>query len=342
MRIDKVYKKRNYDRAIKAVRKGVLYKSNEIYLQYAHALYQQLFPKSIPDYIKNIVIVQDGIMATIPFEVLLTEEVPATESVDYSSLPYLIRDYNLSYTFSANLLYKTFENKKLLKPKAEREGMVLAPVEFDHALEAIKIAEEIVPLPGTEIEVLTIDTLFDNNGKLADEFTFYDAKEEIAKSGEMGQYKYIHIASHGFVNQEEPEFSGILLSRDTISQKEDGVLFSGEIYNINLNAELVTLSACETGLGKIKTGEGIIGLTRALIYAGAKNLTVSLWKVSDESTKKLMIQYYDNFLPEKVPEDLNKSLSYSYALKKAKLDMINGGGEFSHPYYWSPFILIGK
>ncbi|WP_109833218.1 CHAT domain-containing protein [Reichenbachiella versicolor] len=364
MRIEKRYKKKDYDRSVKAIRKGVLFKSNEIYLRYAREMYEQLFPKDVPDRIKNIIIVQDGIMATIPFELLLTENFPNSDNIDFSKLPYLVRDYNLSYTFSANLLYKTFKNEKLIRAKADQEGMVLAPVTFGHAVDALKNAKkksydddqkaynlrrginmptsELIPLPGTEIEVLTIDSIFHDNGKIADEFIYYDAKEEVAKSGEMGKYKYIHIASHGFVNQDEPEFSGIMLTMDTLTNEEDGILFSGEIYNIDLNAELVTLSACETGLGRIETGQGIIGLTRALIYAGAKNLTVSLWKVSDASTKDLMINYYKNFLPFHVPKEFDQSLSYSYALRKAKLKMIDQGGQFAHPYYWSPFVLMGK
>jgi CHAT domain-containing protein len=112
-------------------------------------------------------------------------------------------------------------------------------------------------------------------------------------------------------------------------------LYSGEIYNLKLNADLVVLSACETGLGKIQQGEGIIGLTRALLYAGAKNIIVSLWEVADESTSDLMVNFYKNTLAGK------GQLSYSEALRNAKLKMI-GEGKYAHPLYWSPFILIGK
>ena len=363
MKISKVEKEYEYERAIKGLRKGILFKSDRIYLEYASMLYKQLFPMDIPDHIKDLIIVQDGIMATVPFEVLLTKEV-YPDSVDYSQLPYLIRDFNVSYTFSANLLYKTFRNEKLLRDKAEKDGMVIAPVSFENSLDALKVAKEksykesntakslrkgiamppseIVPLPGTKIEASTIDTLFSQNHKEAADFIGEDAKEDLAKSGEMDKYNYIHIASHGFVNQEEPEFSGIFMVPGSDTGGEDGILFAGEVYNINLNSELVTLSACETGLGKITKGEGIIGLTRALIYAGAKNITVSLWKVSDASTQKLMIDYYSEFLPLSIPQDRKSSLSYAYALKVAKMKMIQSGGEFSHPYYWSPFVLIGK
>lgn len=363
--IVKVYKSEDYEKAIKAVRKGVLFRSDRIYAKYAREVYKQLFPKAIPEKIKNIIIVQDGIMATIPFEILLTEEVSGRK-LDYQNLPYLINDYNISYTFSANLLYKTFRNKKLVRPKAPKDGIAIAPVEFDlSALDALREAkkksydeadraknlrkglsvtpEEIKALPGTEEEISQISKSFEAQGRGLDKFTHYEAKEEIVKSGVLDDYKYVHIASHGFVNQEEPEFSGIFLNRDTVTKSQDGILFSGELYNTNLNAELVSLSACETGLGKISTGEGIIGLTRALIYAGAKNITVSLWKVSDESTKRIMIDYYNDFLSYDVPTNKFESLSYAYSLRKAKLDLIKTeDGKFAHPYYWSPFVLIGK
>ena len=107
------------------------------------------------------------------------------------------------------------------------------------------------------------------------------------------------------------------------------------MYNLQLNSELVVLSACETGLGKISKGEGIIGLSRALLYAGTKNLVVSLWEVPDLSTSELMIGFYKNML------DNDQKNSISKYLRQAKLKMIDEG-TYSHPYYWSPFILIGK
>lgn len=365
MDVSKVYKRQDYEKSIKGIRKGILYKSDGIYARYARQLHEQLFPKKIPDHIKNLIIVQDGIMSSIPFELLLTEDVDA-KNLNYSKLPYLVRDYNISYTFSANLLYKTFYNEKLQRPKSPKDGIVLAPIEFgasslsalrnakkksyDESDKAINLrkgisitTEEIKPLPGTEVEVNQIAAAFETNVKGIDKFTHYNAQEDIVKDGTLEKYRYVHLASHGFVNQEEPEFSGIFLNRDSLANKEDGILFSGEVYNINLNSELVSLSACETGLGKITTGEGIIGLTRALIYAGAKNITVSLWKVSDESTKRIMIDYYNDFLSYPEPKSPKESLSYAYALRKAKLNMINQeGGQFAHPYYWSPFVLIGK
>ena len=161
------------------------------------------------------------------------------------------------------------------------------------------------------------------------------ANEEFLKSKEVEKYKYLHFATHGFVNTEKPELSGILLAQDS-TLNEDGILYSGEIYNLKLNADLTVLSACETGLGEIKKGEGLIGLTRALLYAGSKNIIVSLWKVADNSTSDLMIDFYKNLLNEE-----QEKQEFSQALQQAKLKMIDEG-KYAHPFYWSPFILIGK
>jgi len=151
----------------------------------------------------------------------------------------------------------------------------------------------------------------------------------------LKNYKYLHFATHGFVNTDKPELSGIFLAQDS-TLDEDGILYQGEIYNLELNADLTVLSACETGLGKIKKGEGLIGLTRALLYAGSRNIIVSLWSVADESTSELMIDFYKNLL------EGNQLLSeFSKPLQKAKLKMIEEG-KYAHPFYWSPFILIGK
>ena len=114
---------------------------------------------------------------------------------------------------------------------------------------------------------------------------------------------------------------------------EDGHLFASEIYNLSLNADLAVLSACQTGLGKYSEGEGVIGLSRALVYAGARNLVVSFWSVADESTSVLMTDFYGILLN-------NGSGNFRQSLQQAKRKMISGG-QFTEPYYWAPFVLIG-
>ena len=360
--IHKTVKDATYTKKISAFRKSIIYKYDRIYHRYGRELYKQLFPAEIPKGVNNIIIALDGLMSTIPFEALLTEDFEGNTS--YDSLPYLIKDYSLSYTFSANLLYKTFLNEKTVRPKPQKDLLTVAPVNFDgpyfdvlrkqrkdsynengvaDALrKGISISNaEIQPLPGSKDEVLTIDSTFMLSQKESSIFIDTLAEESVIKSGEIGEYQYVHIASHGFVNQEEPEFSGIFLHLDPADTLEDGILFSGEVYDLNLNSELVTLSACETGLGKISEGEGIIGLTRALLYAGTKNVNVSLWKVSDASTRDLMVGLYDQLAHTAVPSNRFETLDYSRYLRASKLQMI-AAGDYAHPYYWSPFVLIGK
>lgn len=159
------------------------------------------------------------------------------------------------------------------------------------------------------------------------------ANEKKLKSAKLGNYQYIHLATHGFVNEQSPELSGLLLAHDTTGQDEDNVLYMGELYNLQLQADLVTLSACETGLGKMVEGEGVVGLSRALTYAGAQNILVSLWKVNDASTAALMVDFYKILIQADEQE-------ISSALREAKLAMIKTG-KFSDPYYWSAFVLMG-
>jgi CHAT domain-containing protein len=157
-----------------------------------------------------------------------------------------------------------------------------------------------------------------------------DANETRIKSNDINKYNYLHFATHGIVDETDPELSRIFLNENS---GDDGHLFAGEIYNLNLNAELAVLSACQTGLGKYSKGEGVIGLSRALVYAGAKNLVVSFWSVADESTAQLMTDFYSELLK-------NPGKGFSYALQQSKIKMI-GSKEFSDPYYWAPFVLIG-
>jgi CHAT domain-containing protein/Tfp pilus assembly protein PilF len=334
----------------------------EYYRRLGFKLYQQLFPDnaSIGRKIKNLVIIPDGSLSTVPFESLLTENYTGDIN-EYKKYPYLVKKYKISYSYSANLFYLTFsrEASSTIEMTKLNDWLAFAPVfdksgdqnlsmssrELQKQLNWLKTDSMMInrslfdrgyiaPLPATEEETEAVFKLYDVNNLKAKVLLHNDASEGYIKSGELEHYKALHFATHGFVNSEKPELSGLLLAQDTTG-KEDGVLYSGEIYNLKLNADVVVLSACETGLGKIQKGEGIIGLTRALLYAGAKNIVVSLWRVADESTSDLMVDFYKNNLESK------DARSYSEALRDAKLKMINEG-KFAHPYFWSPFILIGK
>jgi CHAT domain-containing protein len=161
-----------------------------------------------------------------------------------------------------------------------------------------------------------------------------DATETNLKSdGKLSKYRIVHLAAHGLLNESRPQFSGLVVSRPPGSSAEDGLLQVYEIFNLELDAELVVLSACETGLGKEIHGEGIVGLTRAFLYAGASSVVVSLWKVADASTAELMVRFHEHLS--------RTGSSRTEALRRAQLDLI-GNGAFAHPYYWAPFVLVGR
>jgi len=186
-------------------------------------------------------------------------------------------------------------------------------------------------LPFTRDEVLGISSLYSPSQRQV--YLDEDAREETVKSEKLDTYRYIHFASHGFIDESHPERSGILFSR-TPNSNEDGVLQMGEILRLKLNADLVTLSACSTGLGKLVNGEGILGLTRAFFYAGARNVTVSLWNVNDSATAALMKSFYGG---------LNRGLPKTAALRQAKLSLLHGENKlWRHPYFWAAFVLVGE
>lgn len=186
-------------------------------------------------------------------------------------------------------------------------------------------------LPFTREEVLGISKLYPASQRQI--YLGEDAREETVKSEKLDAYRYIHFASHGFIDESHPGRSGILFSR-VPNSSEDGVLQMGEIMRLKLSTDLVTLSACSTGLGKLVNGEGVLGLTRAFFYAGARNVTVSLWNVNDSATATLMESFYGH---------LNQGLPKSAALRQAKLALLHGKNvTWSHPYFWAPFVLVGE
>jgi CHAT domain-containing protein/Tfp pilus assembly protein PilF len=325
-------------------------KYSQEYREISNRLYSYLFPGN-PDSesIKNLVIIPDGKLGQIPFETLLYEK--HTGSIyAYQDYPYLLKKYAISYSFSASLFYQ-----RITKPSQSNayQLVAFAPVftnentkniildnrggqlTMDGGEKLTSLYKSISPLLSSENEVKEIYSIFDKNGYRSKALLFSSAQKDFILGDSLRNYNIIHFATHGFVNSESPELSGIQLAI-TNKINDEGILYSGDIYNLKLKAELVVLSACETGLGKITKGEGIIGLSRAFLYAGASNLIVSLWKVSDVSTSELMIEFYKNILGEK---EVNHS--YSSDLRSAKLKLISDK-KFAKPYYWSPFILLGN
>lgn len=164
--------------------------------------------------------------------------------------------------------------------------------------------------------------------------TGFEASRETAMSPRLGQYQIIHFATHGLVNSEHPELSGIILSLvNKEGGKTDGFLQLHDIYNLDLPAELVVLSACNTGLGKDVKGEGLIGLTRVFFHAGSKSVVASLWKVDDAATAELMRHFYKAMLEDGLPP--------AAALRLAK-EALRREKRWRAPYYWAGFVMQGE
>jgi len=293
---------------IRVFRYDLLYTSSSgsagDYKEYAYEMYGQLIPENVNERIKNLIIIPDGELSMIPFEALLTGN-PGDK--EWKEMPYLVKKYSISST--TKIEYTDLNDWLAFAPVFDdfnTAGLTIRTRELLQQLDTLSgdttgtrgiliKGGYIRPLPGTENEVQAIFKQFDEKGKKALVQIKENANEEFIKSGELKNYRLLHFATHGFVNTLKPELSGILLAQDT-TINEDGILYSGEIYNLKLNADLTVLSACETGLGTIKEGEGLIGLTRALLYAGSKNIIVSLWKVADKSTSDLMIDFYQHLI----------------------------------------------
>ncbi len=181
------------------------------------------------------------------------------------------------------------------------------------------------PLPGTRAEVEAVAKLFGNAATVR---LGKDASESNARR-ELVQANYVHVACHGVLDPHDALGSGLALSAD---DQNNGLLQAWEIIEkVKLNADLVVLSACQTGLGETTKHEGVVGLTRALQYAGAKSIVVSLWSVSDDSTAALMTAFYT---------ELKRGTSKDVALQRA-MAAVRKNPKWSHPFYWAPFTLVG-
>ncbi|MGH9800513.1 MAG: CHAT domain-containing protein, partial [Blastocatellia bacterium] len=153
----------------------------------------------------------------------------------------------------------------------------------------------------------------------------FDASRATATAKDLSQYRYVHFATHGYLDSERPEFSALVLSlvnKDGVQQS--GFLYAYEVYNLQLNSDVVVLSACETGLGKEIKGEGLVGLTRGFMYAGAPRVVVSLWSVNDRATADLMARFYRKMLKD--------SLRPAAALRAAQIEMLKDR-QWNEPYY---------
>lgn len=217
---------------------------------------------------------------------------------------------------------------------SEDSRVTLSSLIFDLSLRdlGVKSSKAIPRLFSTRWEALAITSLVPPaQRRLALDF---DANRAAALDPELGQYRIIHFATHGLLDTERPELSGIVLSLvDQAGRRKDGFLRVHEVYNLKLPADLVVLSACQTALGRDVKGEGLLGITRGFMYAGSSRVVSSLWKVDSAATAELMTRFYGKMLREGQPP--------SAALRAAQISMWEER-RWQAPYYWAAFILQGE
>lgn len=201
-----------------------------------------------------------------------------------------------------------------------------------HLQESSSDSPRIARLPFTSKEAEQIISLGKPGAVLA--ATGFQATRDAAMKRELNQYRYLHFATHGFLDSERPELSAIVLSLfDENGNPLDGFLRAYEVFNMNIRADLVVLSACQTGLGRDVKGEGLMGLTRAFLYAGASSVLVSLWSINDEATAELIAELYRRMIRDRLrPAAALRSAQIATWKKK----------KWSAPYYWAAFVLNGE
>lgn len=289
-------------------------------------------------YFSHLVIIGQGELFNLPFETLLTSEVEDAKLGDW---PYLIRDYEISYHYSASA-YVLMKEKEAI---TDQSLLAFAPVftteqkenksleSFEFSLDTLNRSigdGQFLPLPATREEVNTIAELLPDGSRKKVLLDSIALKSALLAELNNNSYQYLHIATHGLANMAEARRSALACYTDEATQ--DALLFLDEIQLANVNADLVVLSSCDSGLGQLVKGEGMLALNRAFLFAGARNVVSSLWKVSDAKTKIFMVYFY---------QALQNGASYSTALRSAKLRMLENTAT-SLPRFWSAFMLIGE
>ncbi len=312
---------------------------------------------------KRLIIVADGALQYIPFEALPIPEAatPAGAAPNPPAPAVLLSRNEVTYLPSASALAllreahprkalrtvavfadPVFDNKdERVRPPAGGRAAAPTPRPADARLMSSlrdlgDLGEGVMALPklGYSLrEANAIKAVAPRGSKLA---VGFQANRAAVMSPSLKQFSIIHFATHGILNDKHPELSGIVLSLvNERGESEDGYLTLHDIYSLDLPVDLVVLSACRTGIGKQVRGEGLLGLTRGFMYAGSPRVVASLWHVDDEASAELMRRFYLYMLRN------NDKTSASAALRKAKLDMMQGGSEWRAPYYWAGFVLQG-
>jgi CHAT domain-containing protein/tetratricopeptide (TPR) repeat protein len=274
---------------------------------------------------EHLIVVPDGVLFELPFGTLLTEEPAGTA---WEEMPYLVRAHAISYIPSASIYLALRTGAG--DTEFDRDLLALGDPEYSMLKPLPGVRRDLVRLPYSREEVLNISSKLEEGQK--DLHLGRDANEAMLKSKlRTESIRVVHLATHGFVDPSEPTSSGIVLCPD-VEGTEDGYFQTLEVMALPMDVGLVVLSACESGRGQIGRGEGVVGLSRAFLASGTRAIVASLWPVSDESTARLMEEFYGRMFENRQPA--------VDALNEARLVLIDDP-RHSHPFHWSSFVVIG-
>ncbi|WP_109434200.1 tetratricopeptide repeat protein [Aquimarina sp. AU119] len=313
---------------IEQLREAITSQELSRYKTIAHELYTTLIHPIKDQFIGDdeLIIVPDGPLWHCNFELLLTQK---DGSNNPAALSYLLKDYAITYANAANLLFAKSRSEEPIEKRQECLAFSFSEgdqVTSTNTMSMATLRDAGGDLPGTREEIKAISDIIDG------QYYFGSQAIETNFKKNAGQYNILHLALHGDVDNERPENSKLYFtkSKDTI---EDNLLYSHELFALDIPAELTVLSACNTGTGKIAKGEGIMSLGSAFQYAGTKSLLLTRWEVSDQTTPQVMKYFYTN---------LKQGMNKAKALQQAKLQYLATADiNRTQPFYWGAFYLVG-
>ncbi|MEO1049454.1 MAG: CHAT domain-containing tetratricopeptide repeat protein [Bacteroidota bacterium] len=319
-------KKEELGQTIEKFRTSITTQDFDVFIEKSSVLYQQIFAPVEPYlHSQKVTIIPDGTLWNVNFDLLLTDKVTTN---DYKTLPYLIKRYSVSYAYSSQTLS---EPNQLSAQNATKSVLAFSfgessGLDVNQVRSFQNVRNSTSDLPGTREEITRIAELLEGDyyyGKAANEDNFKKSAPE---------YRILHLAIHGQVDDKTSEnsFLQFMAGEDSL---EDNNLHAFELYNMELNAELAVLSACDTGVGEVKKGEGIMSLGRAFAYAGVRSIMLSGWELSDGVAPDIMEGFYS---------ELSKGADKSEALRAAKLNYLESSyASTSSPYYWGSLMIVG-
>ena len=269
----------------------------------------------------SLCIVPDGILWDLPFQALLPNDGR-----------YLLENYAISYTPSLSVL-KVMSGRKI-NDRATASllafGNPTLPAEIAANIKTTYRGESLGPLPDAEMEVGTLKSIWGSSSSRV--LVGPNARKAVFLQ-EASKYKIIHLATHGILDDTNPMYSRLVMARAENDPSDDGLLEAREIIQLDLHADLVVLSACQTARGRVGAGEGMIGMSWAFFVAGVPTMVASQWKVDSASTARLMIDF------QRLREET--AVTKASALQQASLNLMKDP-RYRHPYFWAGFVMIGR